>query len=272
MAFTGPHRETLDLFLKINNEIKHLNMTADLIGNLPSQSKLDAISKKHGEKFPPAATDSSLLTIFETKWAILKTLTEQARGMFNNLDRLPQCRTSVEIPVDGTPWPSYAHALLDIADAVCCEVELLRFPKLKQSKQRLLLKTSYTTIIADEIPYEFRAAAGFNPAEALTGDSHETPTQMPLKSIGAVSQGAFVYNGMTFDGIEPAPWRLLELMCKHTEYDVEEAYQYAIRDDKKDCTENAINTMIRKANRALEAVQHPQRLSKPKNVSRIIWG
>ncbi len=100
--------------------------------------------------------------------------------------------------------------------------------------------------------------------------SNATP-EAPTKSEGAVSQGMFVYNGTKTDGIEPAPWRLLQFMEGKNESDIDEAYHYAINDDEKDWTDSAIKSIVRKANAALEAVSHPSGLSKPRNVSKIVW-
>lgn len=86
-----------------------------------------------------------------------------------------------------------------------------------------------------------------------------------------ISQGVFAYNGKTTDCIEPAPWRLLEFMDGKSEADLTEAYHYAIKDAEKDWTDSAIKSMVRQANAALEAVNHPLRLSKPKNVNKIVW-
>ena len=105
--------------------------------------------------------------------------------------------------------------------------------------------------------------------EAMTVASTPADGGKPTKAT--ISQGAFVYNGKTVDCIQPAPWRLLNFMEGKTEADLEEAYRHAINDNQKDSTDSAIKSMVRKANAALEAVSHPSRLSKPKNVSKIVW-
>ena len=119
-------------------------------------------------------------------------------------------------------------------------------------------------------PWEvIRLAAGSNSTDGRPVGS--APPDDGKHTKATISQGVFVYNGERTENIEPAPWRLLDFMEGKIEADLEKAYRHAINDNQKDWTDSAIKSMICKANAALEAVNYPARLSKPKNVSKIIW-
>lgn len=92
-----------------------------------------------------------------------------------------------------------------------------------------------------------------------------------LASEGPTVQGRFEYRGKVGE-CQAQPWRLLEFMWGKQEADPQEAYRYAHDDHAKTGTESAIKTMVRKANIALEGACYPKRLSKPKNVRKIVWG
>lgn len=117
----------------------------------------------------------------------------------------------------------------------------------------------------------FKQTGSPSPVAPMTTAIEPTGQPVAEKTEGTVSQGVFAYKGKRAEDIQPAPWRLLEFMEGVSEADVDEAYRHAIRDDEKECTESAIKSMVREANAALEAVVHPKRLSKSKNVRHIIW-
>ena len=102
-------------------------------------------------------------------------------------------------------------------------------------------------------------------------DDAANKRKVEAKSDGLVSQGRLIWKGKEDPFIQPVPWRLLEFMWEKDEVEVRDAYRYAVDDHDKDETETAINSMIYKANKSLDAVEYERRLRKLKGVGKIVW-